>query len=70
MCRNPTLIIVSNFQLVIGNILQSRKQRVVFVTQTDQMDVILTDKELADDIEIETKIIDEVIRRHEQYIKN
>ncbi len=55
-------------QLVIGNILERRKQEVVFVSQEEETPIILSDKELADGKEIEQRIVSEIIQRHQKFI--
>ncbi|KAK6459581.1 DNA/pantothenate metabolism flavoprotein [Scheffersomyces xylosifermentans] len=57
-------------QLVIGNLLQTRKKEVVFVT-TDEPDqwIKLTDEEYKNKEEIEKIIIPAVIERHHKWIK-
>ena len=57
-------------QLVIGNLLQSRKQEVVFVYSDGSRKWIkLTDEQVANKVEIECKIIPEVIRQHNHWIE-
>lgn len=54
-------------QLVIGNLLQTRKKEVVFVSLTDKDHWIrLSDEEIKNGTEIESIIIPEVIRIHKQ----
>ncbi|KAK7576522.1 hypothetical protein V9T40_012808 [Parthenolecanium corni] len=55
-------------KLVIGNMLQTRKSRVVLVTQTEEKEIILSSEELKKGGEIEQRIVEDVIRRHEQYL--
>ncbi|CAK7906388.1 phosphopantothenate--cysteine ligase Cab2p [[Candida] anglica] len=56
-------------QLVIGNLLQTRKKEIVFVTvDGNQKWVRLTDQELQDGVEIESLIIPEVIKEHSKWI--
>jgi phosphopantothenate-cysteine ligase len=54
--------------LVIGNLLQNRKQEVKFVTKDAVKTLRLTDQEVKDNVEIESLIIPEVIRMHEEWI--
>jgi phosphopantothenate-cysteine ligase len=54
-------------QLVIGNLLQTRKKEVVFVTPTDQHWFRLAE---GGNHEIESLIVPAVIERHESYIKS
>ncbi|KAI9092601.1 putative phosphopantothenoylcysteine synthetase [Phlyctochytrium arcticum] len=55
-------------QLVIGNILAERKKWVLFVTPEEQTRIELADQELIDGIEIESRIIPELIGRHDTWI--
>lgn len=57
-------------QLVIGNLLQTRKWEVVFVTPDGNQNWIrLNDKETAEGVEIESRIIPAVIKEHAEWIK-
>ncbi|CUM67523.1 uncharacterized protein PRCAT00005222001 [Priceomyces carsonii] len=57
-------------QLVIGNLLQTRKKEVVFVTpEGPETWIKLTDKEQDDDVEIESLIIPKVIKLHSGWIE-
>jgi len=53
--------------LVIGNILSTRKKHVMIVTKEEQKDVIMTDEELEAGNEIEKKIVDEIVGRHKEF---
>lgn len=58
-------------QLVIGNLLQTRKKEVVFVSKNSQSDPIwykLTDEEIASGKDIESLIVPGVIKAHEEWI--
>lgn len=54
-----------NHQLVIGNLLQTRKKEVIFVTLEETEKYSLTDDEEKEGKEIEEVIVPEVIKRHE-----
>ncbi|ERS99588.1 phosphopantothenate-cysteine ligase [Sporothrix schenckii 1099-18] len=56
--------------LVIGNILNTRKQEVVFVTPQHVDWVRLSEAEVAANAEIETLIVPRVIRLHEEHIRH
>lgn len=58
-----------NHQLVIGNLLQTRKNEVVLVTLDSENWVKLSKNEKDHGIEIESKIIPEVLKAHETWIK-
>lgn len=62
-----------NHQLVIGNLLQTRKKEVVFVSKDDINNPVwyrLSDEEIQNGIDIEKLIIPAVIKSHENWIKN
>ncbi|XP_074104864.1 phosphopantothenoylcysteine synthetase [Cotesia typhae] len=59
-----------NHNLVIANMLQTRKQRVVMVTKERNYEIILTDEQLEKGEEIEKYIIDDLVNRHTQFLKN
>lgn len=56
------------FQLVIGNLLSTRKQEVVFVTTDSQYDIKLSAEDIQSDMEIEKKIIEDLVKRHDAFI--
>lgn len=55
-------------KLVIGNILQTRRQKVVFVTPEIHFEVTLTREELINGMEIEDLIISNIVKRHVEFI--
>ncbi|CAI5758124.1 unnamed protein product [Candida verbasci] len=57
-------------QLVIGNLLQTRKTEVVFVTKDNEDWVKLNDEEIANNVEIESLMIPQVIKLHDKWIKD
>ncbi|KAG7193407.1 uncharacterized protein KQ657_000825 [Scheffersomyces spartinae] len=57
-------------QLVIGNLLQTRKKEVVFVTLKDENWVRLTEEQIGKNVEIESIMIPKVIEAHDQWIKS
>lgn len=57
-------------QLVIGNLLQTRKKEVVFVTPDGSENwLVLTPEQVKNEVEIESMIIPEVIRYHKLWIE-
>lgn len=56
-----------NHKLVIANILQTRRNRVVLVTLTSSEEIILTKEQAHSGLEIEEPIVSEVIQRHEEF---
>lgn len=55
--------------LVIGNLLKTRREEVTFVTQKESSLLRLTEHQKSQNIEIEKLIIDEVVSRHRNYIR-
>ncbi|KAG5457969.1 MAG: hypothetical protein BJ554DRAFT_1904 [Olpidium bornovanus] len=55
-------------QIVIGNMLATRKHEVDFITPDSHEKVALTMEEIAAGREIEAKIIPELVRRHDRWI--
>lgn len=55
-------------QLVIGNLLQTRKQKVVFVTKEDAVEYSITPEEERDGVVIESVIIPKVVEAHSEWI--
>lgn len=57
-----------NHHLVIGNLLSTRKQQVIFVTADKQYDVKLSAEDIQAGIEIEKKITEDLVKRHDAFI--
>ncbi|CAH0559329.1 unnamed protein product [Brassicogethes aeneus] len=57
-------------KLVIGNILQTRSSRVVFVTPDNNYEVVLTREQQLNGMEIEDGIVSNVIISHTEFMKN
>ena len=57
-----------NHKLVIANILQTRRNRVVLVTPTTSEEIILTKEHSHSGLEIEEPIVGEVCKRHEEFL--
>ncbi|XP_066248649.1 phosphopantothenate--cysteine ligase [Euwallacea similis] len=57
-------------KLVIGNILQTRRHRVIFVTPEDNYELILSREQVLSGMEIEEIIVSSVVANHLDYIKN
>ncbi|KAI8362790.1 DNA/pantothenate metabolism flavoprotein [Blakeslea trispora] len=55
-------------QVVIGNMLKTRKQTVTLITQNNQSVLSLSKEEMDQDLEIESKIIPELVRIHQNWI--
>jgi len=56
-------------QIVIGNMLLTRKRVVHFITNDEERKIEMSDEEIKNGIEIETKIISELIKKHDQWIE-
>lgn len=59
-----------NHQLVIGNLLQTRKYEVVFVTPENENWIKLTKDEIERKVEIESLIIPRIVTMHNEWIKS
>ncbi|EFO27215.1 DNA/pantothenate metabolism flavoprotein [Loa loa] len=58
-------------QLVIGNILDTRKERVIFVSNGDKEETIcLNDEQKAAGVEIEQSIVDKLVEMHDKLLLN
>lgn len=62
------MFIINFLQLVIGNMLQTRRQRVVFVTSESTCEISLTREQMHSGIEIEDLIVSNVIISHSNFI--
>eukprot|EP00794_Sanderia_malayensis_P003573 gene3573-4077_t len=58
-----------NHQVVISNILQTRRKTVVLVTLYDEFAIWMAENELENGKEIEEKIVQELAQRHTQFIE-
>ena len=58
------------FQVVVANILHTRKKTVVLVTPYDEYAIWMADSELDAGKEIEERIVSELVKRHIQFIGN
>lgn len=56
-------------KLVIGNLLQTRKHHVVLVSATEETDLKLTPEEIQSGVEIEKKLVAELIQKHSLFIE-
>lgn len=56
------IFLIEHLQLVIANMLQTRKSRVIFVTPTTSYEISLSKDQLLGGIEIEEHIVAEVVR--------
>ncbi|ORX89577.1 DFP-domain-containing protein [Basidiobolus meristosporus CBS 931.73] len=57
-------------KVVIGNLLTTRKQIVWFITNDTEETVTLTNEQLAQGVEIESKIVPNLIERHTAFIES
>ncbi|XP_018802595.1 PREDICTED: phosphopantothenate--cysteine ligase [Bactrocera latifrons] len=57
-----------NHKMVIANILQTRKHRVVFVSPTMSYEVHLSREQALQGLEIEEPIVADLVKRHSEYI--
>lgn len=56
-----------NHHLVIANILNLRKQKVTVVTKNLNYEICLSKEEVLKGVEIESKIIPDIVRQHENF---
>lgn len=54
-------------RLVIANLLSTRKQRVLLVEESQQEEITISD---ADELEIESKIVENVVMKHADFISS
>jgi len=54
-------------QVVIGNLLETRKKEVIVVTPSEHKWIRLTDEQLASETEIEKFIVKDLVSRHTEY---
>ncbi|KXN70592.1 hypothetical protein CONCODRAFT_78769 [Conidiobolus coronatus NRRL 28638] len=57
-------------QLVIGNLLTTRKNRVLFVTKDEVEEINLTSEQIDSKLEIESLFVPKLVQMHQTYIKN
>ncbi|CAG8830139.1 44854_t:CDS:2, partial [Gigaspora margarita] len=57
-------------QIVIANLLAIRKREVILITRDSEFQIKLTEDEIAENIEIESRIIPELTKRHDEWIRN
>ncbi|CAG8777571.1 18377_t:CDS:2, partial [Gigaspora rosea] len=57
-------------QIVIANLLTIRKREVILITRDSEFQIKLTENEIAENIEIESRIIPELTKRHDEWIRN
>jgi phosphopantothenate-cysteine ligase len=57
-------------QVVIGNMLKTRKQTVTLITQNSEKVLTLSKEDLDNDIEIESEIIPELVKIHQNWINS
>lgn len=67
IAKSREALVKYNHKLVIANILQTRKHRVVMVSPTASQEIVLSKDQAHSGLEIEEPIVAEVSRRHEEY---
>ncbi|KAI8115283.1 hypothetical protein CVS40_12468 [Lucilia cuprina] len=65
-----TMLSKYKHKLVIANILQTRKHRVVFVTPTTSYEVHLSREQALQGLEIEEPIVADVVQKHGEFINS
>ncbi|VDK20762.1 unnamed protein product [Anisakis simplex] len=56
-------------RLVIGNILNTRKERVVFVDSDQNEEIRLNDEQKQNNVEIEELIVDRLVKLHQKFVE-
>jgi phosphopantothenate---cysteine ligase (ATP) len=67
IAKSREALVKYNHKLVIANILQTRKHRVVMVSTSASHEIVLSKEQSHSGLEIEEPLVAEVIRRHEEY---
>jgi phosphopantothenate---cysteine ligase (ATP) len=67
IAKSRESLVKYNHRLVIANILQTRRHRVVLVSPTASHEILLTKDQAHSGLEIEEPIVAEVTRRHEEF---
>jgi phosphopantothenate-cysteine ligase len=57
-------------QVVIGNMLATRKQTVTLITKDSEKVLSLTNEQLANDLEIESLIVPELAQIHQHWLES
>jgi phosphopantothenate-cysteine ligase len=68
LCGTKKYLFVVFLQMVIANILHTRKRRVVLVMPAASSEIVLSPEEMEAGIEIESKIVSDLVERHELFI--
>jgi phosphopantothenate-cysteine ligase len=56
-------------QVVISNLLATRRKQVTLVTKSEETSIILTDSDLSVGVDIERKIVNDLTHRHRIFIE-
>lgn len=67
IAKSREALVKYNHKLVIANVLQTRRHRVVMVSPSASHEITLTKEQAHSGLEIEEPIVSEVARRHEEY---
>lgn len=59
-----------NHNLVIGNMLNTRKYKVTIVTKDLYYDITISPEDLLKGLEIESKIVEDISKRHDEFYKS
>ncbi|CAH1403131.1 unnamed protein product [Nezara viridula] len=57
-------------KMVIGNILQTRKYQVIIVTENEDYDIVLSEEEKVQNVEIESKIVEYLCKKHDLFLNS
>ena len=67
ICITHNFGLFADPQVVVANILETRKQEVILVTSEDTRPIRLTEKELQSGTEIEERIVADLVQQHQQF---
>lgn len=67
IAKSREALVKYNHKLVIANVLQTRRHRVVMVSPSTSHEISLTKEQAHSGLEIEEPIVDEVSKRHDEY---
>lgn len=67
IAKSREALVKYNHKLVIANILQTRRHRVVIISPSTTQEIVLNKEQAHSGLEIEEPLVAEIIRRHEEY---
>lgn len=67
---NYLIYFTNCLQLVIGNILQTRRHKVIFVNPENSFELSLNREQILSGLEIEDLIVTSIVQQHSEFISN